>query len=215
MTCCRCIEDIGKDDVGRKVFSTPCWWHVGNLSRDVFLSIVVLTSLSASRIWFPTSLPLSSTYLCIKSLPTSCSVLFLHQIPCLQYKYDLCRFNFLIAYKVNFKIFRISPPYWSSLIPHDTWWGNAFPISHLIHQAQIESSRPSSWHSQYLPCNHYKKIDLSMHKGFKRYMKKSWKILFRHINPLEIGVEKNTPLEDLPTHKIWNPEILWHLPCTK
>ena len=74
ITYCRRIKDVGKDDVGRRLFPKPCWWRVRNQSSNVFLSTVFSTLCSTLEIRFSTSLPLSPTFLCIRSLPTSCNV---------------------------------------------------------------------------------------------------------------------------------------------
>lgn len=70
---CWRIEDFGKEDVGRRLFSTPCWWRVRNWSSNAFLSMIFLSFLPTSVIYFPMSLPLSPTFFSVEFLPTSCS----------------------------------------------------------------------------------------------------------------------------------------------
>ncbi|TYK26662.1 ethylene receptor ETR1 [Cucumis melo var. makuwa] len=52
-----------------KPFPTPCWYGVGKASRDAFLP----TSFCKSGYPFPTNFSFSSTYLCVRSTPVSCS----------------------------------------------------------------------------------------------------------------------------------------------
>ena len=74
MPCRRCIKDVGNGNVGRSVFSIDTLFVMRQelISQRVFL-MVFPTSISSSKIQFPTLVTLMPMFLCIRSCSTSCS----------------------------------------------------------------------------------------------------------------------------------------------
>ena len=74
-----CIENVGNEVIWRNIFPMSYWWRVENLSPNVFLSTVFLTSISALEIQFPTLFTLMLTFLCVGSGPSSCNVTHIYR----------------------------------------------------------------------------------------------------------------------------------------